>query len=407
MAALQATLRHPGAPSTAAIEVVNLVARTQDETRSPLVPAAAIDRIRVMRGTTEIGSLADPPTTGDTMTIPLSGLAIGPGDAVDVMLVIDIEAGAPGIGLELLVDQAGIVALDANLQAAVAVLPESGTAFPLSSGITQLQPPADELTVGFTSNMPTVLAPDTDRLPVATLILENSATSMVGSITVDHLDIRAADDDYTPLNVGDLIDGLQVTVGADIWAVAAPAPGDSTACMTAAQPLVLGPNETATLRVRVDFRSDVSISSLRLGFRREDIGAVQPAGALFNVRVEPALGDEFPFWTELGNFSEAGLEESYSNYPNPFAAGRESTTFVYTLPKPGTVSLRVLTARGETVITLVDQVNKSSGIHQNDRWNGLNGRGYTVANGVYLGELRVNFDDGTETRLLRKIAVVR
>jgi hypothetical protein len=42
-----------------------------------------------------------------------------------------------------------------------------------------------------------------------------------------------------------------------------------------------------------------------------------------------------------------------------------------------------------------------------DRWDGRNGAGSIVLNGVYLAELVVQFDDGSSRRLLRKVAVVR
>ena len=46
-------------------------------------------------------------------------------------------------------------------------------------------------------------------------------------------------------------------------------------------------------------------------------------------------------------------------------------------------------------------------LHQDAAWDGCNGRGVAVQNGVYLAELVVRFDDGTQVRHLRKVAVVR
>jgi hypothetical protein len=102
------------------------------------------------------------------------------------------------------------------------------------------------------------------------------------------------------------------------------------------------------------------------------------------------------------------LGESYYNFPNPFAAGRESTTFAFYLPVSGRVTLRLLTLRGEEVLTLAD--NKSyagPGLIQELVWDGRNGRDDTVLNGVYVAELRVDLDDGSSERVLRKVAVVR
>jgi hypothetical protein len=144
-----------------------------------------------------------------------------------------------------------------------------------------------------------------------------------------------------------------------------------------------------------------------LGCDRAGIGVVQPASALLAVSVQPAAGQAFPLWSEAGSFSEADLARSWANYPNPFAAGREATSFVYFLRGPARVSLRLLTPHGEPVATLLDGAVRAAGLHQEDRWDGRNGRGEPVFNGVYLAELSVRFDDGASDRLLRKVAVVR
>ena len=77
------------------------------------------------------------------------------------------------------------------------------------------------------------------------------------------------------------------------------------------------------------------------------------------------------------------------------------------MPGPGRVSLRVLTARGAPVVTLLSGVERSAGQQQGDHWDGRNGRGDVVVNGVYVAELEIHFDDGTHRLLRRKLAVVR
>jgi hypothetical protein len=59
------------------------------------------------------------------------------------------------------------------------------------------------------------------------------------------------------------------------------------------------------------------------------------------------------------------------------------------------------------VTTLIDGELRPAGLHQGDRWNGRNGNGSSVTNGVYLAELEVAYTDGSSARHLRKVAVVR
>jgi flagellar hook assembly protein FlgD len=103
----------------------------------------------------------------------------------------------------------------------------------------------------------------------------------------------------------------------------------------------------------------------------------------------------------------ANLEKSYANFPNPFAAGREPTHFAYYLPSSGQVTLRIWTARGERVATVLEGASRAQGLHQDDAWDGRNGHGDVVTNGVYLAEIVVKLADGESRRLLRKVAVVR
>jgi hypothetical protein len=71
------------------------------------------------------------------------------------------------------------------------------------------------------------------------------------------------------------------------------------------------------------------------------------------------------------------------------------------------VTLRLWTARGERVRTLLDAASLPAGLCQDETWDGRNGSGDTVVNGVYVAELSVDFADGSHERILRKVAVVR
>jgi hypothetical protein len=46
-------------------------------------------------------------------------------------------------------------------------------------------------------------------------------------------------------------------------------------------------------------------------------------------------------------------------------------------------------------------------MNQSDAWDGRNGSGEVVRNGVYVAELSVDYGNGSRDRVLRKVAVVR
>jgi len=278
----------------------------------------------------------------------------------------------------------------------------------LHSGLTRMSPPARDLAFGLASLMPAALAGDGRAVSVARLTLRNTDAQGVGPIEVDHLLVRAADRLFAARAVGAAVTQVEAWLNGTPWAQSAPlTPDSTTATLVAAQPLTVAPGTTAALELRIVTRPGAVTPGLRLGLDRADVGVVQPASALLAINVGPEAGLSFPMWTESGVMAEANLETSYVNYPNPFAAGREATTVAYFMPSPGRVTLRVLTARGDLVTTLVDGVARGAGEQQVDRWNGRNGRGDVVTNGVYVAELEVRFDDGTARHLRRKLAVVR
>jgi hypothetical protein len=121
----------------------------------------------------------------------------------------------------------------------------------------------------------------------------------------------------------------------------------------------------------------------------------------------PAQGKVFPLWSAAGVFGSIALGESYTNFPNPFAAGRASTAFAYYLRDAGRVTLRIYTPGGDGVATLVLDGVRPAGMNQSDLWDGRNGKGSVVRNGVYIAELTVDFADGSRGRARRKVAVVR
>jgi hypothetical protein len=324
-------------------------------------------------------------------------------------VVLDVEATAPAYNLELLVlSGTDVSAVDANLGHAVTVLPAQGEQFPLSSGLTTLQVPADELVVGFSDMMPTVLAARTEEVPVALVRLENPAAEESGTIEVNQLEIHAADGAFVPRALGETVAEVRAYLDRELLASSGPlSAADTTALLVPAELLLVNPSQTRELELRLSMHEDVAVPSLRVGLDKQSISVLQPDGALLAIRIEPAEGSSFPFWTEAGNFTGMSLRESYSNFPNPFAAGKEQTTFVFHLPSEAKVTLRILTPHGENVATLLSRAKRAGGVYQEDTWDGRNGRGVTVRNGVYIAELKVAYADGKSERLLRKVAVVR
>jgi hypothetical protein len=243
---------------------------------------------------------------------------------------------------------------------------------------------------------------------VATLTLRSADSESSGPIQLDHLLWQGRDRAMVATAVGTVASRIEAWHQGVLWAQSGVLTPDSvSAWLAAPASLSIDPGDTVALEIRLITRLGAAAASLALGVDGSGIGVIQPGSALLAINVRPEQGSAFPLWTEAGSISGASLTDSYSNFPNPFAAGRQSTSFVYYLPGPGRVSLRILTLRGEPVATLLDRVPRTVGLQQADSWSGRNERGLVVYNGVYVAELDVQFDDGQVAHVLRKVAVVR
>jgi len=85
------------------------------------------------------------------------------------------------------------------------------------------------------------------------------------------------------------------------------------------------------------------------------------------------------------------------NYPNPF---NPETTIEYQLPKPTQVKIVIHNLLGQSVATLVDEVQRA-GIYS-VQWNGKDDSGSNVASGIYLYRLEAG-----EFVLVKKLALLR
>jgi hypothetical protein len=399
---------HPGSAGTARIAVDSLTFGVRDDRGQLLAPGPILDRIAVVWNGQEIAAQGLLSGSPQLVTLALPGIALAPGEMASASIVVDIDAGAPATSFQITLHQDGILARDANLANPVSVLPLASAVFPFTSGITQVRSPSRELWVGLESLLPAVLSADSSEVKAARITFRNPAADGATGIRIRSLRIAAADRNRNPEPIGDAVTAVALFRQGVLWAENAALTVDSTGAWIAfPSELDVLPGKTETLELRVTLSSTASVTSLRLGCDRADVGVVQPGGAALSIALVPETGQSFPLWTETGNFGAMSLEKSYANFPNPFAAGREQTSFVYYLPQNGRVTLRIWTLRGDAVTTVIRDSARPAGLHQEDAWDGRNGSGDAVVNGVYLAELTVAFDNGQSKRLLRKVAVVR
>jgi hypothetical protein len=406
--ALTLALRHPGAAGTSRVRVDSIGFELLDAARQMVPPGRFFDRVVVLRNGAPLVTLFDPPAAAAAAWLALPGILLEPGAVETLAVVVDIDPAAPTGTIEMVVRESGWRATEANLASPVAAAPEAGGVMPFSSGVLRLDSPARRLAAGFESRIPALLPPDGAGTAVARLTLHNTASPGAGPIDVVGLRLVAEDDAGAPIPIGAVVERATATVNGQPWGASALlAPDSASATIAGATSTSIPAAAAAEVELHVQPRRGASGVRFRLGLDRDDVGVVQPSSSLLSIAVEAAPGNQFPFWTALAAVGEATLAASYANFPNPFAAGREATTFAYTLERPSRVTLKIWTLRGELVRTMLEGAAFGPGLRQAELWDGRNGAGRLVANGVYVAELVVEPDGAPAERLLRKVAVVR
>jgi len=407
VAVMSIVLEHPGAPHTADIALDSLKVSLSDVRDEPLSAGQFLGAVSLLRAGAVVAEASLVPLDDDMVTLLVADQRLACGETAEYTLLIDLKSTAPADTIGLWIGEFGLHAVDANLEAPVEISLAEGLSWPLASDKAVLRDPSDELVASFVDLMPVLLSPLSAETVVAELVLRNPAPPTAGDLELQEVILRGADTAGQPLALGEAVAYVLAYLDDELWATSdALAKSAATAVLRPDVQVLLGPGEEIDLELRLVVAETPGLETLRVGLAADDIVAAQPHNPQAAVSVLPAAGESFPFWTESSGFAGLALEDSYSNFPNPFAAGREPTTFVFALPRPGRVSLKLYTPRGEVVGTLLAGEQREADIYQ-DQWDGRNGRGEVVHNGVYLAELVVEYTDGGRERLLRKVAVVR
>ena len=122
-----------------------------------------------------------------------------------------------------------------------------------------------------------------------------------------------------------------------------------------------------------------------------------------NARTFPYSGS---FVTPKITTPSAGGSLSSDNvycYPNPVNPDLEQTTLRYSLERTAEVTIKIYDAGGNLVLTLMDGVQQLAGQQLSAAWDGRNGEGDMVSNGVYFFIIETSEDE----RAVGKIAVLR
>jgi len=186
-------------------------------------------------------------------------------------------------------------------------------------------------------------------------------------------------------------------------------PAENPIAVTLSTAVNVSTDQPDTIVIVADLIENTSEQSFRLLFDDGQDFEVEDQAGGNGVAVETAdgkRGNKFRLESNLTSLHGADAASAFFNYPNPFQPGddpsrSEGTRF--NLPAGASGELRIFTMLGELVWETAFEARNPLGV-QGIFWNGLNGAGQRVLNGVYLAILKTK--DGkmatTKVAVLKK-----
>jgi hypothetical protein len=273
---------------------------------------------------------------------------------------------------------------------------------------------AEEIRVDSESRAPTSCAMGQRDILMLDLDLTNVGDPLVNPVKVTGFTIGIEDEATNGMVPSSALSRLSIVdYSRDTVLATAAAPGTGsriTLAVSDALPLYIRPGETAALGIFADIAADAQASTFRVNLADTmsitagdstcaEVDSFCPVG-IRDMRGAPLANMRSDYTVILSR----DLETSFSNYPNPFAAGDEVTHITYNLSSDSPVTIRIYTLVGKLVYTrefLLGSPETEAGYHEVD-WDGCNQDGEIVRNGVYVCKIEA----GGETAMT-KIAVAK
>jgi hypothetical protein len=173
------------------------------------------------------------------------------------------------------------------------------------------------------------------------------------------------------------------------------------------RPALISPSESLTVECSMDLSTAVQVPRFAITLDEDSFLLGYENCPSPSIILAHEGGRGTPVHATTTVLPEA-LHASFTNYPNPFAAGREMTTFAYYLHRQAEVRLRLFTGFGRLVKTLNSGTLRQGGfVHEDITWDGTDDSGARVQNGAYFAVLDVRYTDGGKEEAVRKVAVLR
>jgi uncharacterized repeat protein (TIGR01451 family) len=387
------------------IEVDSLAMAFVDNSGTPLYPGDYFSQLCVIHGTDTLAVL-----TSLSSSSHIAEARLVPPVSIDptVTEVFRIYVSSKGVytpsEFQIRIDREHVIGFDANTGERITQI--SG-GFPFFSDPARLQLPGNAVSCGIISQLPPNVTGQESALPAFDLIVRNDSPTGYTPTVLRGLNVGMRSWKGAALDPTMFVSGATLMRGDSVLAAATI---DAVGGIVFAVPdstVITGPGDADTLAVTVDLDvpGDETFRFVIADTADVDVRDAVTGGAI----AAATIGNTgYPLLTALTHVLGAAQDAAFTNYPNPFAAGRQTTRITFYLDEPSRVTLKLYTLWGAPVKTLIDGETRQPGLHQDVDWTGLNGDGDVVNNGVYYLVLDIKpSGGGTSRSTKRKVGVIR
>ncbi len=222
-------------------------------------------------------------------------------------------------------------------------------------------------------------------------IAYNASDANAPDAAIDNIAITVVDKNGQPLGNSTLAQTLKrltVDLGAQTYEVVDPSANPVMVDLTGGGiDRIILPDSFVTAVVGVDLDASPKVTEFSVGIRTGGV-TVRDTGSGQNLSITDGNGNALDgqITSDPLIVLSSSFEEYVHNYPNPFRAGTQSTRITYLLDQPSDVTIKVYSMTGELVweesISRSDPGGQAGA--QEAEWDGRNGNGEVVRNGVYV-----------------------
>jgi uncharacterized repeat protein (TIGR01451 family) len=387
------------------IEVDSLAMAFVDMSGSPLFPGNYFSQLCVIRGPDTLAVLSSLSSSNHIAEARLTqSVTIDPTGTEVFRIYVSSKGVYTPAEFRVRVDREHVIAADANTGERIT---QVAGGFPFFSDASRLQLAGDAVSCGVVSTLPPNVTGEESALPVFDLIVRNDSPTGYTPTVLRGLNVGMRGWKGATLDPTDFVSGATLMMGDSVLAAATVDPVGGIVFAVPDSTVVTGPGGADTLAVWVDLDAP---GEETFRFVISDTVDIDVRDAVTEGAIAAGTIDDtgYPLATALTHVLGASQTEAFTNYPNPFAAGRQTTRITFYLDEPSLVTLKLYTLWGAPVKTLIDGETRPPGLHQDVTWGGVNGDGDVVNNGVYYLVLDIQPSAGGTTRSTkRKVGVIR